>query len=640
MDPINSKQKSIPLVVLVVMWIIVLSCYLSFYASTTFAAPLPSNWEGVKQEVLREVNLAYKTFATGDIASAKEILSDAYFEKFEALGMEMVVKKYISSARAYELERSFGKIRKGMSAHDSDKVEQAVSDLTELLVHDAAVLDQKKIPLEGAGYISQTVTSPTEPEAKSDLQIQEKPSKGSLTPNEIAKEIELILQEAFVLYKQGDLRRAKSLVSKSYFDVFEGKGLEILVAVQSGSLKSELESKFANILGSIEKGVPVEQLESSILGLVNQLHVVANNLNPSTNWFELFLSSIFIIVREGFEAILIISALIAYLRKTDNRDKIKIVGLGALAAVGLSIVTAVLFLKVYTQSGASQENLEGITMLIAAAVLFYVSYWLTSKAEAAKWMAYIQNQVIKSIGKGSIFTLGFAAFIVVYREGAETILFYSALFSKAGGGGTLPIWGGFASGCVFLLLLYYTFEYGTARVPIRPFFNVTSAILYYMAFVFAGEGIVELQVGGLIRATPIDWIPRIGFLGINPTLESLALQGVLFLAAIIGLIYLFVVHPFRERGRVLQDVAHTLGDLHNLHDRVEHIRTHASSGIKLATTNSGQEIKKISEHLSEIDSSSHELLGHLENLRSELFKVLGNIVNGKKNISSKEELKK
>jgi high-affinity iron transporter len=267
-------------------------------------------------------------------------------------------------------------------------------------------------------------------------------------------------------------------------------------------------------------------------------------------------------------------------------------------------------------------------MLIAAAVLFYVSYWLTSKAEAAKWMAYIQNQVIKSIGKGSVLTLGFASFIVVYREGAETILFYSALFSRASGSGGISIWGGFAVGCLFLVGVYYLFKYGTAKIPIRPFFNVTSLILYYMAFVFVGEGIVELQIGGLLRATPIDWIPRIGILGIHPTLESVTLQMVMLIAAFIALIYLFVVHPYRAQGRVLQDVSHTLKDLHNLHNKVEHIRAHASSGIRLTASNSNQEINKISEHLNEIDSSSHELLNHLESLRAELSSLLGNVENG------------
>lgn len=608
-----------------------------FITSSLLSSPLPPNWEEVNMEVLSRINLAQKTFINGDVGSAKEILSDAYFEKFEAFGMEMVVKKYISSARAYELERLFGKIRKGMSKNDTEKVNQAISDLTERLKYDAAKLDRKNIPVEGAGYIISSDVTPQETEIKENRQtlhdIQKKTSQDISPPEEIAKIIEQKLQEALIYYKRGDSRRSKSTVSEAYFDIFEGKGLETMIAVQSGSLKSELESRFANVLGLIEKGLPLEQIESGIIDLSSQVQKAAKELNVSANWFGLFLSSLFIIVREGFEAILIISALIAYLRKTDNNDKVKIVGLGAIAAILLSIITAILFLKIYTQSGSSKEILEGITMLIAAAVLFYVSYWLTSKAEAAKWMAYIQNQVVRSIGKGSIFTLGLASFIVVYREGAETILFYSALFSNVGQGSSLSIWSGFAVGCLILLAIYYAFKYGAAKIPIRPFFTITSAILYYMAFVFAGNGIVELQIGGLIRATPINWMPRLVFLGIHPTMESVALQSIILMAAAIALSYLFIVQPFRARGRVLQDVAHTLGDLRRLHDRVEHIRTHTGGALKLTIDSNGtkdMEIKKISGHLNEIDRYSHELEGHLKSLESDLSVVLGNVQNKKK----------
>ncbi|MDP7555387.1 MAG: hypothetical protein QGF31_04320, partial [Nitrospinota bacterium] len=100
--------------------------FLSPFTNSVLANPLPSNWKGVNQEVLAGINLAQQTFLTGDIGYAKELLSDAYFEKFESMGMEMVVKKYISSARAYELERLFGKIRKGMTANDSVKVDQEI----------------------------------------------------------------------------------------------------------------------------------------------------------------------------------------------------------------------------------------------------------------------------------------------------------------------------------------------------------------------------------------------------------------------------------------------------------------------------------------------------------------------------------
>jgi septation ring formation regulator EzrA len=127
-------------------------------------------------------------------------------------------------------------------------------------------------------------------------------------------------------------------------------------------------------------------------------------------------------------------------------------------------------------------------------------------------------------------------------------------------------------------------------------------------------------------------------LGIHPTLESVILQMVMLFAAFIALIYLFVVHPYRAQGRVLQDVSHTLSDLHNLHNKVEHIRAHASSGIRLTASKSGQEIKKISEHLNEIDSRSHELLNHLESLRAELSLVLGNVQNGGKPQKAKKRL--
>ena len=599
--------------------------FLSPFTNSVLANPLPSNWKGVNQEVLAGINLAQQTFLTGDIGYAKELLSDAYFEKFESMGMEMVVKKYISSARAYELERLFGTIRKGMTANDSLKVDQEIIKLTEALNHDAAILDQKNIAVEGAGYIIQPAIASVDTETTNGAPTQAKSSPGDLSPQEIAKEIEQLFQKALALYKQGNSRESKGVVSDAYFDIFEGLGMEGMVAAKSSSLKSEFESKFANIRGLIEKGSSTDQLEAAVLDLTKQLHKVAGSLDSSTSWFGLFVSSFFIIVREGFEAILIISALIAYLRRTDNHDKVKIVGLGALAAIVLSVVTALLFLKIYTQSGESQENLEGITMLIAAAVLFYVSYWLTSKAEAARWMDYIQNQVMQSIGKGSIFTLGLASFFVVYREGAETILFYSALFSNAEAGGSVSIWGGFAVGCLVLTVIYYIFKYGTAKIPIRPFFTVTSVILYYMAFVFVGKGILELQVGGLIRTTPIDWLPRIGFLGVFPTLESMILQGAFLLAAIIALGYLFILQPFRAQGHVLKDIVHTLGDLHTLHDRVEHIRTHTAGAEKLTASNNGKEIKKISGHLTEIDRYSHELLGHLESLESELATIWGNV---------------
>jgi len=608
-----------------------------FNASQSLAKPAVKTWKEIQRVVVAQIHEASKTFKKGDIVTAKEILSDAYFEKFEALGMEMAVKKYISAAKAYQLERMFSKIRKRMTANDRNGVDKAVSDLAEALKKDATTLDLKDIQVEGAGYVVPVKTILSPPQAQ-DVKPKETQTTKAFSSESVAGEIEQYLKKALTLYRNGNSRQAKGLVSDAYFDLFEGKGLEAMIAIQSSSLKAELESKFGYIQGLMAKAASDEQVERAVRELSVQIIKVVGELGTSTGWFPLFIASFFIIIREGFEAILILSALITYLRRTENDEKVRIVGTGAFVAILLSVVTAFVFMKVYTQSGASREILEGITMLIAAAVLFYVSYWLTSKAEAAKWMSYIRKQVAESIGKGSMLTLGFAAFIVVYREGAETILFYSALLANSGDGSGAPIWSGFLVGVAALVAVYYAFKYGAAKIPIRPFFNVTSVFLFYMAFVFAGEGVIELQIGNLIKSTPLDWAPRIGFLGIHPTLESLSIQMMLLMAALVAIGYLYILQPFKARGKVLQEVAHILGDLQKLHDGVRHICTHVNNGMTLATahvatseveTSQDETGREIWEHLNEIDGYSDELIDHLNGLQERLTLILGNLDNKK-----------
>jgi high-affinity iron transporter len=242
-----------------------------------------------------------------------------------------------------------------------------------------------------------------------------------------------------------------------------------------------------------------------------------------------------IILREGVEAILIITAIIAYLLKTDNADKLKIIYNGCITALVMSVLTAVLVKWVFKASAASQEVLEGATMLLASAVLFSVSYWLISKAEAQKWMSYIKDKVGSSLSSNSMRALWFAAFLAVYREGAETVLFYQALASDSTASGLTAIGGGFAIGSILLVGIYLGMRYGAVRLPIRPFFLITGALLYYMAFVFAGKGVMELISGKLFEPSLISWIPTISFIGVYPYLQTLIPQFLIILAAIVGL---------------------------------------------------------------------------------------------------------
>jgi high-affinity iron transporter len=182
-------------------------------------------------------------------------------------------------------------------------------------------------------------------------------------------------------------------------------------------------------------------------------------------------------------------------------------------------------------------------------VLFYVSYWLLSKMEVVKWNHFVKSKVEDALTGGSALALASAAFLAVYREGFETVLFYKALFVSATASGAMPVAAGMLAGGLVLVVVYVAIDRFGVRLPLKPFFAVTSGFLYYMAFVFAGKGVAELQEGGTIGTTVAAWAPRIPALGIYPTAESLAAQGILVLLAIAALLWTFVIAPGRPKAQ-------------------------------------------------------------------------------------------
>jgi high-affinity iron transporter len=184
---------------------------------------------------------------------------------------------------------------------------------------------------------------------------------------------------------------------------------------------------------------------------------------------------------------------------------------------------------------ASRELIEGATMLIAVAVLFSVSYWLISKVEAAKWQQFIKEKVSTALDHGGGRALAFVAFLAVYREGAETALFYQALFNE-GPHVVVPISLGIAAGGIALAVIFTLFYRFGVRIPLRPFFSVTSVLLYYMAFVFMGKGIRELQEGNIIPLSAIRGFPHVEALGLYPSWEGVLSQFALLLLFIFAVL--------------------------------------------------------------------------------------------------------
>ncbi len=320
--------------------------------------------------------------------------------------------------------------------------------------------------------------------------------------------------------------------------------VERSVRAKDPALAADIESDFA-ALRTVAAG-DVAALDEIRVRLGERLARAERALGGEIGALSLFFQSFVILLREGLEAILIVGALMTFLVKTGAGHRRREINLGIGAAILASLLTAVALETVFQLSPAHQEALEGVTMVLATAVLFYVSYWLLSKIEVVKWNHFVKSKVHDAVTSGSTLALASAAFLAVYREGFETVLFYKALFLAADGSAT-PVVGGMIAGAVVLLAVYLAIRRFGVRIPLKPFFAVTSAFLYYMAFVFAGQGIAELQEGGLLPTTPVAGGPRVPVLGIYPTVESLGLQGVLLLLLLGALVWTFVIEPRRLR---------------------------------------------------------------------------------------------
>jgi high-affinity iron transporter len=295
--------------------------------------------------------------------------------------------------------------------------------------------------------------------------------------------------------------------------------LETPARAKNPGLVANLERQFADFKGAV-KASDVRRAEQARDAISAGLPSILELTRPATGRWGAFLQSFLIIVREGFEAILVIGAVVAFLLKTGHRERLRSIWVGVGAALVASAATAVVLATVLRAMPASREVIEGATMLVAVAVLFSVSYWLISKVEAAKWQQFIRSKVNAALEHGGGAALAFVAFLAVYREGAETALFYQALFNEGQGSG-LPIALGLVTGFAVLAVIFTLFYRFGVRIPLRPFFATTSVLLYYMAFVFMGKGIRELQEGNLMSITVIPGFPHVEALGLFPSVETL-----------------------------------------------------------------------------------------------------------------------
>jgi len=339
------------------------------------------------------------------------------------------------------------------------------------------------------------------------------------------------IEETAQAYANGNREDARRLAIAAYLEGFES--IESALNRVDPSLRTETEREMMGLRTAIVERWPTEAVTAQatkVRMLLDRADTVlsSGSLSPDTA----FVSSVLILLREGLESILILSAIVAFVIKTGRRDALPYIHLGLIGAVGLGVVTWGVARYTLSISGANREMTEGITALLAAVMLLYVGWWLHSRSNAQAWNRYVREQLSTALAKHTLWAMAGISFLVVYRELFEVILFYETLWSQAGAVGHGAVLWGIAAAAFLLVLIGSLILRYSVRLPIGPFFTVASILLAVMAVIFVGNGIAALQAAGVLEVTQVHFV-SLPTLGIHPTVQSLVPQ-VLILALIVG----------------------------------------------------------------------------------------------------------
>ena len=488
------------------------------------ASGTTSPWMSVYTEFKTELDNAKAAFDKKDTAALKAALNRAKFDIYRNERLEEAVRKYVSSQTDQSIQQIIGNLLREDADTDKSKFDEAINALDNLALKAVNDLPQESYSIAPQTALAQSDTS--EDESK------------DFTP--IVQNIKDKMAKVLQLYESGKVDDAIDESGNIYFDEYEESGMENIVGAKNTQLKLDTEASFNKISALMRAGASKEQIVAAQNKLFDQLTQSLELTKKSSNW-DLFLYALIIILREGFEALIIVAAVIALLIKSGNSKHLNIVYSALGVAVVLSIATAYGLNYIFGSENAGQtrEVMEGAVMLIAVVLLFYVGFWLLSNANSKKWTAYIQGQISSSLSSGDSKMLWWTVFLAVYREGAETVLFYLALlFDAKTPAATSMVAAGFVAGLAALIVVYVIIKKFSLKIAIKPFFIATSVIIFYMSVVFVGKGVMELVEGKVFVPTVIDGLPTITWIGFYPYVQSLVPQAVMIVLLIAGILIL------------------------------------------------------------------------------------------------------
>ena len=338
------------------------------------------------------------------------------------------------------------------------------------------------------------------------------------------------LAESLASYRAGNRQHAGELALSAYLDGIEP--VEPTLSARDRTLMERIEGAMGEYRAAIQSGESADALSDRVQILDDLLDDAETALSPdAASGLSTFLGAATILLREELEALLIVVAMIAFLRKAERMEVMPYVHAGWVGALAAGFLTWVVATWVIGISGASRELTEGFGSVFAAVVLLSVGIWMHGKAQADQWQQYIREKMAKALSGGSAWLLFGLAFIVVYREAFETILFYAALWSQGNGAAILA---GGLSACAALAVIAWAMLRYSRRLPIGKFFTYSSWLMAILTVVLAGKGIAALQEAGIVGIAPLGSVPRISLVGLFPTTQTVAAQVLMIAALALG----------------------------------------------------------------------------------------------------------
>ena len=520
-----------------------------------FAEEASTRWADASDEIDKYLDAAFESYLDGDAKTAYDNVSNAYFRVYETTGFERQTMSYVSGNRKNAVEMQFSACKAAVKKENTDQ-ETIVSVRSALQKLKAMIReDGNKLAAMQGGVQSETkyykrgelVSADPYPEYSADPNAAMKYANWyEAASDNLNTAFYSVYEESGLSHKiYTDLSLKDRQKMDGYFDDLRTLVANAQTKYQKNKYRTTTDGA-KNLILKQAKALDTQAAEAKA-ALAAETGEAQAETQEETKQSDprllTFLGAFGIIVREGLEAILVIAAIIAYLTKSGNGKSLKNVYIGAIAGVIASFIAAAVLSwakSAFVGAGLAQEVIEGITALIAVCVLFYVSNWMISKAEAASWSRYIDGKVQSSVEQGSAFALAFTAFLSVFREGAEVVLFYQPMLSE---GNPSMVWAGFGVGCVLLVFIYLAITKLSIRLPIKVFFTATSILMAVMCVSFLGSGIKELAEGNVFDLTlRVPGVPEndvIQIFGIYPWLETLLPQLIL---AIILLVTFLIAH--------------------------------------------------------------------------------------------------